>query len=44
MALEQLLDPSLPRELIEEMHVAYMTGLTKAPADTSPGVDGRSDE
>jgi AcrR family transcriptional regulator len=43
MALEQLLDPSLPRELIEEMHVAYMTGLTKAPAVTSPGVDGRSD-
>jgi hypothetical protein len=29
MAIEQLLDPDLPREVFEEMHVAYMQGLTK---------------
>jgi AcrR family transcriptional regulator len=29
MAVEQLLNPELPSELFEEMHVAYMRGLTK---------------
>jgi AcrR family transcriptional regulator len=29
MAVEQLLDPQLPSELFEDMHVAYMLGLTK---------------
>jgi len=29
LALEQLLDPGLPRALFEELHVAYMKGLTK---------------
>jgi AcrR family transcriptional regulator len=33
LAVEQLLDPALPVEAFEEMHVAYMRGLTKpAPA------------
>ena len=31
LAIEQLLDPMLPREIFEEMHVAYMRGLTKRP-------------
>ena len=29
MAVEQLLNPDLPSELFEEMHVAYMRGLTR---------------
>jgi AcrR family transcriptional regulator len=29
MAIEQLIDPDLPEEVFEEMHVAYMRGLTK---------------
>ena len=29
LAVEQLLDPELPVEAFEEMHVAYMRGLTK---------------
>lgn len=31
LAIEQLLDPDLPAEMFEEMHVAYMRGLTKRP-------------
>jgi AcrR family transcriptional regulator len=31
LAIEQLLDPTLPGEMFEEMHVAYMRGLTKRP-------------
>ncbi len=33
LALEQLLDPDLPGEVFEEMHVAYLRGLT-APRPT----------
>jgi AcrR family transcriptional regulator len=29
LAIEQLINPDLPAELFEEMHVAYMRGLTK---------------
>jgi AcrR family transcriptional regulator len=29
LAIEQLIDPDLPGEVFEEMHVAYMRGLTK---------------
>lgn len=29
LAIEQLIDPALPQEAFEEMHVAYMRGLTK---------------
>jgi hypothetical protein len=29
LAIEQLLDPELPAEIFEEMHVAYMRGLTR---------------
>lgn len=29
LALEQALDPNLPKEVFEELHVAYMRGLTK---------------
>jgi AcrR family transcriptional regulator len=36
MALEQLLDPTIPGEFFEEMHVAYMRGLTK-PRDGGSG-------
>ncbi len=32
LAIDQLLDPSVPAELFEEAHVAYMRGLTKGPA------------
>jgi AcrR family transcriptional regulator len=42
MAVEQLLDPEIPGELFEEMHVAYMNGLTRRRADASPSRDGRS--
>jgi AcrR family transcriptional regulator len=31
LAIDQLLDPTLPAELFEEAHVAYMRGLTKRP-------------
>jgi AcrR family transcriptional regulator len=31
LGIEQLLDPELPAEMFEEMHVAYMRGLTKRP-------------
>jgi AcrR family transcriptional regulator len=33
MAVEQLLDPDIPGELFEEMHVAYMNGLTRPRAE-----------
>jgi hypothetical protein len=29
LAIEQLLDPDLAAEMFEEMHVAYMRGLTR---------------
>ncbi|MBV9804888.1 MAG: TetR/AcrR family transcriptional regulator [Solirubrobacterales bacterium] len=29
LSIEQLLDPALPGEVFEEMHLAYMRGLTK---------------
>jgi AcrR family transcriptional regulator len=29
LAIEQLINPDLPAEMFEEMHVAYMRGLTK---------------
>jgi AcrR family transcriptional regulator len=29
LAIEQLIDPDLPGEVFEEMHLAYMRGLTK---------------
>ncbi len=32
LAIEQLIDPDLPAEVFEEMHVAYMRGLTKQPS------------
>src|SRR5262249_13280670 len=32
MAIEQLLDPAIPGELFEEMHVAYMRGLMRKPS------------
>jgi AcrR family transcriptional regulator len=35
LAVEQLLAPDLPGELFEEMHVAYMRGLTKPQSDGS---------
>jgi AcrR family transcriptional regulator len=31
LAIDQLLDPTLPAELFEEAHAAYMRGLTKRP-------------
>jgi AcrR family transcriptional regulator len=31
LAIEQLIDPDLSGEMFEEMHVAYMRGLTKRP-------------
>jgi AcrR family transcriptional regulator len=31
LGVEQLLDPELPAVMFEEMHVAYMRGLTKRP-------------
>lgn len=31
LAIEQLLDPAVSAETFEEMHVAYMRGLTKRP-------------
>jgi hypothetical protein len=31
LAIEQLIDPDLPGEVFEEMHVAYMKGLTRRP-------------
>jgi AcrR family transcriptional regulator len=31
LAIEQLIDPDLPGGVFEEMHVAYMRGLTKRP-------------
>ena len=31
LAMEQLINPGIPGELFEEMHVAYMRGLTKRP-------------
>jgi AcrR family transcriptional regulator len=37
LAIEQLLDPDLPSEIFEEIHVAYMRGLTKPPATTKLG-------
>ncbi len=33
LAIEQLLDPDLPGEVFEEMHVAYMRGLTRRPSE-----------
>ena len=42
MSIERLLDPgstSASAELFEEMHVAYMTGLTEEPMPTN--ADGR---
>jgi AcrR family transcriptional regulator len=33
MAVEQLLNPELPSEVFEEMHVAYMRGLMKQATD-----------
>ena len=42
MAVEQLLDPTIPGELFEEMHVAYMRGLTRQADDPIPSTDGRS--
>jgi AcrR family transcriptional regulator len=31
LAIEQLIDPDLPGEVFEEMHIAYMRGLTRRP-------------
>jgi hypothetical protein len=41
MAMEQLLDPDIPGELFEVMHVAYMNGLTRPRADGAVGRKGR---
>lgn len=35
LAVEQLLDPDMPSETFEEMHVAYMRGLTKKQPSSS---------
>ena len=37
LAIEQLLDPDLPGEVFEEMHLAYMKGLTRRPESRREG-------
>jgi AcrR family transcriptional regulator len=37
LAVEQLLDPDISAEAFEEMHVAYIRGLTKTPSSSKRG-------